>query len=421
MRTLTEKYNAVLEGTFPKKQFVRDAKLSHPNFITQFTSYEDAVKILKNKGLVHENKKILKEFMLSDPEVAQLARGEKIRVSADRNALGVDGREIMLINPETDKYETHTISVRQLGNAVEISTTPAQGRKEQVTQESTRTYTGKQVSAMAKRAGDRVLDARDSLLELVIGYGDRIPKEEVLQVLSHYDLELKDVTGRGASNADTDYQIPSWLLETGTKKQKVSDTFPKTNLPLTALDKAIKYELEKAGVDYLMAAPDTDDYLKAKAKAEKALAKDRLYYLELKTSKKKRTDLMEPVTAKNVVDKGNEMKKVKTVRENIHNSAQMGGPFSSKGTAGYIDNPTPGTYSKEDAARDILWRITNQINLKYHREISAMRSEQLQQFLQQKGFPQQAIDSVIQGKEQASYTDLKEAMKTIIKKILTEN
>jgi transglutaminase/protease-like cytokinesis protein 3 len=156
MKTLTEKYNAVLEGTFPKKQFVRDAKLSHPNFITQFTSYEDAVKILKNKGLVHETK-----------------------------------------------------------------------------------------------------------------------KEEV-----------------------------------------------QLNLPVSTLDKAIRYELEKAGVDYLMGAPGTDQYLKAKAKAEKALAKDRLYYLELNISKKKRTDVMEPATAKNVVDKGNEMKKVKTVRENTASSLE---------------------------------------------------------------------------------------------------
>lgn len=144
MKTLTEKYQALQQGSFSAKQFTRDARLAHPNLVTQFTSFEDAVKILKNKGLVHEAK-----------------------------------------------------------------------------------------------------------------------KEEV---------EL--------------------------------------NLPPTSLDKAIKYELEKAGVDYLMAAPDTDEYLKAKAKAEKALVKDRLYYLELDTSKKKRTDLMEPVTTKNVVDKGNEMKKV---------------------------------------------------------------------------------------------------------------
>lgn len=144
MRTLTEKYNAILEGNFSKSQFVRDARLSHPNFINQFTSYEDAVKILKNKGLVHE-----------------------------------------------------------------------------------------------------------------------AAKDEV-----HLDVSP------------------------------------------TTLDKAIRYELEKAGVDYIMAAPDTDDYLKAKAKAEKALAKDRLYYLELNTSKKKRSDLMQPVTKANTVDKVNGTSKV---------------------------------------------------------------------------------------------------------------
>lgn len=144
MRTLTEKYNAILEGNFSKDQFVRDARLSHPNFITQFTSYEDAVKILKNKGLVHEAAK----------------------------------QEVYL------------------------------------------------------------------------------------------------------------------------------------NVSPTTLDKAIKYELDKAGVDYIMAAPDTQDYLKAKAKAEKALAKDSLYYLELNASKKKRTDLMQPATKANTVDKANGTTKV---------------------------------------------------------------------------------------------------------------
>lgn len=139
MRTLTEKYNAIVEGNFSKDQFVRDARLSHPNFITQFTSFKDAVKILKNKGLVHEAK----------------------------------------------KEEVHL------------------------------------------------------------------------------------------------------------------------NVSPTTLDKAIKYELDKAGVDYIMAAPDTQDYLKAKAKAEKALAKDSLYYLELNASKKKRTDLMQPATKANTIDKAN--------------------------------------------------------------------------------------------------------------------
>ena len=54
MRTLTEKYNAVLQGEYSKKQFVRDARLAYPNIITQYNGYNDTVAILKNKGMVFE-------------------------------------------------------------------------------------------------------------------------------------------------------------------------------------------------------------------------------------------------------------------------------------------------------------------------------------------------------------------------------
>ena len=54
MRTLTEKYNGVLEGRYAKAQFLRDARLAHPQFITQFNGYDDTVSILKNKGMISE-------------------------------------------------------------------------------------------------------------------------------------------------------------------------------------------------------------------------------------------------------------------------------------------------------------------------------------------------------------------------------
>jgi len=54
MRTLTEKYNAVLEGSYNKKQFLRDARLALPNFISQYNGFDDAVSILKNKGMIFE-------------------------------------------------------------------------------------------------------------------------------------------------------------------------------------------------------------------------------------------------------------------------------------------------------------------------------------------------------------------------------
>jgi hypothetical protein len=54
MRTLTEKYNGVLKGLFSKDQFLRDARMEQSQLITQHNSYNDAINILKNKGLISE-------------------------------------------------------------------------------------------------------------------------------------------------------------------------------------------------------------------------------------------------------------------------------------------------------------------------------------------------------------------------------
>lgn len=54
MRTLTEKFRAIQESKFTKAQFLRDARLELPNLVTQHNSYEDAVSILKGKGLLFE-------------------------------------------------------------------------------------------------------------------------------------------------------------------------------------------------------------------------------------------------------------------------------------------------------------------------------------------------------------------------------
>jgi hypothetical protein len=54
MRTLTEKYNGVLKGTYTKDQFIREARMQFPNLITQHNSYQDATRILLNKGIITE-------------------------------------------------------------------------------------------------------------------------------------------------------------------------------------------------------------------------------------------------------------------------------------------------------------------------------------------------------------------------------
>lgn len=62
MKTLQEKYNAVLEGNFPKSQFVRDAKMEVPSFISPYNGFDDSVQILKNKGMLIEAKKETPEY-----------------------------------------------------------------------------------------------------------------------------------------------------------------------------------------------------------------------------------------------------------------------------------------------------------------------------------------------------------------------
>ena len=62
MRTLQEKYNAVLEGNFSKAQFKRDAAIEMPQFVSTVNSFDDTVSILKNKGALTEAKKDEKYF-----------------------------------------------------------------------------------------------------------------------------------------------------------------------------------------------------------------------------------------------------------------------------------------------------------------------------------------------------------------------
>ena len=62
MKTLQEKYNAVLEGKYNKSQFVRSAKIEVPQFISPYNGFDDTVQILKNKGMLFEAKSEVPEY-----------------------------------------------------------------------------------------------------------------------------------------------------------------------------------------------------------------------------------------------------------------------------------------------------------------------------------------------------------------------
>lgn len=100
MKTLTEKYNSLVEGNISRQQFLRDARLLHPDLVTQYNTFDDALTILINKGLVFPNlteaKKDTEEFIDKFPLEA-VDRG----VDVELENMGLDSTD----TPDDEEYQ----------------------------------------------------------------------------------------------------------------------------------------------------------------------------------------------------------------------------------------------------------------------------------------------------------------------------
>jgi hypothetical protein len=56
MKSIFDQYKALNEGKLSQSQFLRNVKLALPKFISNSTSFNDAVTILKNKSIIAEDK-----------------------------------------------------------------------------------------------------------------------------------------------------------------------------------------------------------------------------------------------------------------------------------------------------------------------------------------------------------------------------
>jgi hypothetical protein len=54
MKSISLQYQELKEGKMDKYQFLRNARMMFPNHVTNHNSFEDSVKILKNRGLLNE-------------------------------------------------------------------------------------------------------------------------------------------------------------------------------------------------------------------------------------------------------------------------------------------------------------------------------------------------------------------------------
>ena len=112
MKSIKQQYIDLREGRMSQHNFMRSVRMSMPQYITNVTSFNDTVKILKNKG-------ILNEAIDTDSSEARikfyLAKGysyiDAIRKTAADSGMEEEEEEMLMkkypqVDVDTEEYET---------------------------------------------------------------------------------------------------------------------------------------------------------------------------------------------------------------------------------------------------------------------------------------------------------------------------
>ena len=70
MKSIQNQYNQLIEGNLSQANFMRTVRMTFPQFITNVTSFDDSVKILRNKGILSEAKKKEVKFTVNPVELS---------------------------------------------------------------------------------------------------------------------------------------------------------------------------------------------------------------------------------------------------------------------------------------------------------------------------------------------------------------
>jgi hypothetical protein len=262
MRTLQEKYNAIQEGKFSKEHFLAEARMQQPQLITRFNGYDDAVKILKNRGMIQETYSTEESFKdYSDDALTDMII----------NSSRFEGNEEVIARIKQE------LARRKEGMQEEVDTT---------TRYDVTLRNGKHFS------GVKFIN-RNSFNTANGG--------------TYLNQEIDRVT-------PTDEKLRETVKEARLTKKNLTDyRYKPTNemdkYPYEQILRGLRVELEGLGVQ---STPTADEYKKALGKVLKNLEKDEIYYTNQVAGNNKKVDLhdkMVDATAKNTVDTFNGLKK----------------------------------------------------------------------------------------------------------------
>ena len=287
MRTLQEKYNGVNEGAFSKDQFLRDARLQLPNLVTQYNGYDDAVQILKNRGMIQEEKSEMSTAELMD-KIDSMPAGELAKdIFKGLSKDAVDGLKKLAKSGK-----------EKLGKALVKFGYLEPGDLNEAKQEES-----------FKIVWDKSKLTRTTYENGKQYQSKKFKTQEELVA----DKEKADAVQKKREEKGRD-KITHTLKEARLTKSNLTDyRYKPTNdmdkYPYEQILRGLRVELEGLGV---AGTPTPEEYTKALAKVLKNLEKDGIFYTNqiagIKANRK-RTDLMIDATPKTVVDKENGMQK----------------------------------------------------------------------------------------------------------------
>jgi hypothetical protein len=283
MRTLQEKYNGIQEGKFSKDQFLVEARQQLPNLVTRYNGYDDAVQILKNRGMI-------KEATSNTRKV-----GDKVSVYGTNNSTYLYSGEILSVDGDN-------VTVGKFSGA-----RPSTGEKS-ITVPSSRVKSGKDLSvkewspygSMAFSGEQEEEKETAPLSSLEVGDLVYIPG------VSGDNITVKDKRGDGTvgvghpHNDKISYQDGNKTVQVVrranleeaklTKKSLTDYRYKPTNemdkYPYEQILRGLRVELETLGVKDVPTA----------AKVSKNLEKDSIFYTNQVAGVNPKVDLHDKLT-----------------------------------------------------------------------------------------------------------------------------
>lgn len=92
MKNISKQYQDLLEGKMNQAQFLRNARMMFPSFVTQHNSFADSVIILKQKGMLNEGDAV-KGTPDKEPTYASLTPDDKIKYKKVEQSPEVDEQD----------------------------------------------------------------------------------------------------------------------------------------------------------------------------------------------------------------------------------------------------------------------------------------------------------------------------------------